>query len=668
VGPGQRRVLHTIIVLAVTVSVLAGVVPRSASADPAEQLRIMPVGDSITAGAPNTPDPQPTYRMYLYDHLVASGLIPGTGFDLVGPYDTHPSTKGFLRPGEWDHDSLALSGRPTKWAMDRIPGEMRNNDPDVLLVLVGINDLRSTDPIITPEEATGNIETFITRARTERADVKIAVAEIPPAAGYETLVEEYNALLRDLVTATTTTISPVVNVDLYTGFDLGLYSYDGVHPNHAGDEWIAERFATVLHSKFGIGDPWGGAPEPIAPVTTITDGPSGTVDSADATFAFVADVGGASFECRLDAAAWASCMSPYEITGLGDGVYTFEVRATAAGLTGDPALRTWTVELPVPAVPPVTTITDGPSGTVDSADATFAFVADVGGASFECRLDAAAWASCMSPYEITGLGDGVYTFEVRATAAGLTGDPALRTWTVELPVPPVGPTPDARVPSGAVRLVADWNGDGIATPGWFYRSQWTILEQPGGPILTFNYGRATDIPVVGDWNGSGRQTVGVRRGNQWFLRNSNSSGPAQVAFVYGRATDIPVVGDWNASGRQTVGVRRGNQWFLRNSNSSGPGQVAFVYGRATDIPVVGDWNASGRQTVGVRRGNQWFLRNSNSSGPGQVAFAYGRATDIPVVGDWNASGQQTAGIVRGSAWLLRNANSTGVHDVDYIFR
>jgi hypothetical protein len=442
---------------------------------------------------------------------------------------------------------------------------------------------------------------------------------------------------------------------------VGLWFYSN------GSQFVDADIAEFSVVAFGAEHPAPAAP-PQPPVTTITDGPSGTVDSADATFAFVADVGGASFECRLDAAAWASCMSPYEITGLGDGVYTFEVRATAAGLTGDPALRTWTVELPVPAVPPVTTITDGPSGTVDSADATFAFVADVGGASFECRLDAAAWASCMSPYEITGLGDGVYTFEVRATAAGLTGDPALRTWTVELPVPPVGPTPDARVPSGAVRLVADWNGDGIATPGWFYRSQWTILEQPGGPILTFNYGRATDIPVVGDWNGSGRQTVGVRRGNQWFLRNSNSSGPAQVAFVYGRATDIPVVGDWNASGRQTVGVRRGNQWFLRNSNSSGPGQVAFVYGRATDIPVVGDWNASGRQTVGVRRGNQWFLRNSNSSGPGQVAFAYGRATDIPVVGDWNASGQQTAGIVRGSAWLLRNANSTGVHDVDYIFR
>jgi hypothetical protein len=443
----------------------------------------------------------------------------------------------------------------------------------------------------------------------------------------------------------------------YTGLDEGTYTFevraiaDGLTGDAASRTWTVE-FPTPA----------------VPPVTTITGGPSGTVETTSAEFSFEADVAGATFECRLDGGAWGACTSPAGYTGLDEGTYTFEVRAIADGLTGDAASRTWTVEFPTPAVPPVTTITGGPSGTVETTSAEFSFEADVAGATFECRLDGGAWGACTSPAEYTGLDEGTYTFEVRAIADGLTGDAASRTWTVEFAVPPIGPTPDAVVPSGAVRFVADWNGDGIATPGWFYRSQWTILEQPGGPIVRFNYGRSTDTPVVGDWNGSGRQTVGVRRGNQWFLRNSNSSGPGQVAFAYGRSTDTPVVGDWNGSGRQTVGVRRGNQWFLRNSNSSGPGQVAFAYGRSTDTPVVGDWNGSGRQTVGVRRGNQWFLRNSNSSGPGQVAFAYGRSTDTPVVGDWNASGQQTAGVVRGSAWLLRNSNSTGEHDLDYTFR
>jgi hypothetical protein len=315
----------------------------------------------------------------------------------------------------------------------------------------------------------------------------------------------------------------------------------------------------------------------VPPVTTITGGPSGTVETTSAEFSFEADVAGATFECRLDGGAWGACTSPTEYTGLDEGTYTFEVRAIADGLTGDAASRTWTVEFPTPAVPPVTTITGGPSGTVETTSAEFSFEADVAGATFECRLDGGAWGACTSPAEYTGLDEGTYTFEVRAIADGLTGDAASRTWTVEFAVPPIGPTPDAVVPSGAVRFVADWNGDGIATPGWFYRSQWTILEQPGGPIVRFNYGRSTDTPVVGDWNGSGRQTVGVRRGNQWFLRNSNSSGPGQVAFAYGRSTDTPVVGDWNASGQQTAGVVRGSAWLLRNSNSTGEHDLDYTF-------------------------------------------------------------------------------------------
>src|SRR6056297_540318 len=299
------------------------------------------------------------------------------------------------------------------------------------------------------------------------------------------------------------TWSTATDMDAPINDRVGLWFYAN------GDQFVDADIAEFSVVPFGADHP---API-VPPVATITDGPSGTVETGDATFTFEADVAGASFECQLDGAGYESCVSPQEYTGLGDGSYTFEVRATADGLTGDPASQSWTVELPVP-VAPTATITDGPSGTVETGEATFAFEADVAGASFECQLDGAGYESCVSPQEYTGLGDGSYTFEVRATADGLTGDPASQTWTVELPVPPVGPTPDAQVPGGAVRLVADWNGDGVATPGWFYRSQWTILEQPGGPIVSFSYGRATDTPVVGDWNGSGEQTVGVRSGNQ----------------------------------------------------------------------------------------------------------------------------------------------------------
>jgi large repetitive protein len=96
-------------------------------------------------------------------------------------------------------------------------------------------------------------------------------------------------------------------------------------------------------------------------------------------------------------------------------------------------------------VVPVVMITEGPTGTVASAGATFAFTADVDGATFECRVvEVAGWATCTSPFEVTGLTDGSYTFEVRASVDGRTGEPDSRTWTVALPAPDPGPGAAAR--------------------------------------------------------------------------------------------------------------------------------------------------------------------------------------------------------------------------------
>ena len=80
------------------------------------------------------------------------------------------------------------------------------------------------------------------------------------------------------------------------------------------------------------------------------------------------------------------------------------------------------------AVPPAvdTTIDSGPSGTVGSASATFAFSATAPGSSFECALDGAAFAACSSPKTYTGLGEGTHDFQVRATDPSNNTDPPAR--------------------------------------------------------------------------------------------------------------------------------------------------------------------------------------------------------------------------------------------------
>jgi CSLREA domain-containing protein len=74
--------------------------------------------------------------------------------------------------------------------------------------------------------------------------------------------------------------------------------------------------------------------QPTAPKVTITKGPKKSSTSTTAKFKFRASVGGAKFECKLDRSKWAECKSPKTYKKLKVGAHTFQVRATASGLTG----------------------------------------------------------------------------------------------------------------------------------------------------------------------------------------------------------------------------------------------------------------------------------------------------------------------------------------------
>jgi acid phosphatase len=81
--------------------------------------------------------------------------------------------------------------------------------------------------------------------------------------------------------------------------------------------------------------------------------------------------------------------------------------------------------------PPDTTITGGPSGTVNTGSASFTFTATEP-ATFTCQLDSGAPAACTSPQSYSNLADGAHSFSVFATdtAGNTDATPATRTWTV----------------------------------------------------------------------------------------------------------------------------------------------------------------------------------------------------------------------------------------------
>lgn len=201
----------------------------------------------------------------------------------------------------------------------------------------------------------------------------------------------------------------------------------------------------------------------IPPDTQILTNPSNPSNSADATFTFDgSDTGGsgvASFECQIDGGGFSACTSPKTYTGLSQGSHTFDVRAIdGAGNTDPtPASYSWVVD----AIAPDTQILTNPSDPSNSPDASFTFTATDSLSlvvTFECKLDAGAFATCVSPQNYLGLSDGSHTFSVRAidAAGNVDPTPATYTWTISTaPAAPITVTATAGTATGDYNTLTD---------------------------------------------------------------------------------------------------------------------------------------------------------------------------------------------------------------------
>ena len=161
--------------------------------------------------------------------------------------------------------------------------------------------------------------------------------------------------------------------------------------------------------------------------TVILSGPADPLRAATASLAFeaVGASAGVTFECWVDGAAPAPCASPHGVGPLGEGAHTISVRASAPGGIVDPS----PARVSFTVVAPDTQIISGPDGPTSST-VVYAFTSDVPGATFECRLDGAAFAPCTSPYLPVVRDGSFHRFEVRAvTADGLRdASPAARSF------------------------------------------------------------------------------------------------------------------------------------------------------------------------------------------------------------------------------------------------
>lgn len=185
--------------------------------------------------------------------------------------------------------------------------------------------------------------------------------------------------------------------------------------------------------------------------------------------------------------------------------------------------------------------------------------------------------------------------------------------------------------------------------------------------IAINYGLEGDYPVAGDWDGDGDATIGIYRNGSFYLRDSNTVGFADRVFAFGVPSDQPIAGDWDGDGDDTIGVYRRSTatFYLRNSNSSGAPDITFSLGLPGDVGIAGDWTGKGYDTTGVFRPSNGalYLKNTNSTGYADIQINYGLSGDKPVTGDWNDDGYDTIGIYRNGIFYLRNSNTIGYADI-----
>jgi hypothetical protein len=191
------------------------------------------------------------------------------------------------------------------------------------------------------------------------------------------------------------------------------------------------------------------------PTTTIDTHPVDPSPGKTAAFGFHASETGAKFECSLAAGAaadaFSACTSGKAYSSLVDGSYTFKVRATdlASNQQLTPTAFTWQVDNSLAdTTPPQTTIVSRPPDPSPSPAASFTYASDEAGSSFECALDAGAFAPCAAAgITYAGLANGPHSFQVRAIdpSANVDPSPAGYSFSVAVAVAPPPPSPVAPV-------------------------------------------------------------------------------------------------------------------------------------------------------------------------------------------------------------------------------
>ena len=226
-----------------------------------EVARIMAIGDSITASQ--------CWRALLWGQLDAA--FPAR-FEFVG---SHQSNGAGCMPANYDQDNEGYGSslvtevvagvttnrtcQPACPTLTVLQEHFTATPADIALLHYATNDVWNG---ITPDAIVGAHTQIVGALRAANPNVVILAAQIiplnPTTATCPTCdcptcmsrVPLLNMRIATWATETSTTASPVIVVDQFTGFDVMADTREGVHPSATGDQKLADKWFAALEPLF----------------------------------------------------------------------------------------------------------------------------------------------------------------------------------------------------------------------------------------------------------------------------------------------------------------------------------------------------------------------------------------------------------------------------------
>ncbi len=206
-----------------------------AHSDNSAAIRILPLGDSITQADQR----HMSYRFWLWQSLSTAGLA----VDFVGTNaSNHEGNPAF--PDDFDRNHQGHWGWRTDQVLAQLPEWLQHYQADYVLLHLGTNDCLQGQPV---QETVSELKAIVRTLQRHNPSMSIVLFPLGPSSWQgSACLDSLNQRVQESVNAWRTETSVVRIASAPKQFDVEKHTYDGLHPNEAGEKLLAQAWQAAI--------------------------------------------------------------------------------------------------------------------------------------------------------------------------------------------------------------------------------------------------------------------------------------------------------------------------------------------------------------------------------------------------------------------------------------